>query len=59
MKSKLLIGVLLFSALGVIPPVEAHCIDEEHEHVRWQNSHSRWENDCSRWENDPNRWENM
>ena len=58
MKSKLLSGVLLFSVLGVILPVESHCIDEEHEHVRWKNSHSRWENNCSRWENNPNRWEN-
>ena len=59
MKSKLLSGVLLFSVLGVILPVESHCIGEEHDHVRWKNSHDRWENDCSRWKNDPSRWENM
>ena len=58
MKSKLLGGVLLFSVLGVILPVESHCIGEEHDHVRWKNSHDRWENDCSRWKNDPSRWEN-
>ena len=48
MKSKLLIGVLLFSVLGGILPVESHCIGEEHDHVRWKNSHDRGENDSSR-----------
>ena len=58
MKFNLLSGVLLFSVLGVILPVEAHYSTEAHEHRRWENNPRLWDNNPRLWKNNPRRWEN-